>query len=73
MPPHILRQRLFDLDATISHHECILLELKQQRSDILSELNLVAYYCSISTESDGFSPSRSLPRWNWSAQHSIRM
>ncbi|KAJ6470704.1 hypothetical protein DFH09DRAFT_1008199 [Mycena vulgaris] len=43
MSPHVLRQRLSDLDANISHHESILQELKQQRSAILSELNLVAY------------------------------
>ncbi|KAJ6461796.1 hypothetical protein C8R45DRAFT_841877, partial [Mycena sanguinolenta] len=36
-------QRLSDLDANISHHESILQDLKQQRSAILSELNLVAY------------------------------
>ncbi|KAJ7672806.1 hypothetical protein B0H17DRAFT_1208524 [Mycena rosella] len=40
---HELRQRLSDLNATISHHESILQELKQQRSAILSELNLVVY------------------------------
>ncbi|KAJ6476847.1 hypothetical protein C8R45DRAFT_1008037, partial [Mycena sanguinolenta] len=40
---HLLRQRLSDLNATISHHESILQELKQQRSAILSELDLVAY------------------------------
>ncbi|KAJ7213280.1 hypothetical protein C8J57DRAFT_1397784 [Mycena rebaudengoi] len=40
---HELRQRLLDLNATISHHESILQELKQQRSAILSELNLVVY------------------------------
>ncbi|KAJ7812317.1 hypothetical protein B0H14DRAFT_2377659 [Mycena olivaceomarginata] len=40
---HELRQRLSDLNATISHHEFILQELKQQRSAILSELNLVVY------------------------------
>ncbi|KAJ7462567.1 hypothetical protein FB451DRAFT_1267000 [Mycena latifolia] len=43
MPPHVLRQRLSDLDANISHHESTLQELKQQRSAVLSELNLVAY------------------------------
>ncbi|KAJ6510602.1 hypothetical protein C8R45DRAFT_393029 [Mycena sanguinolenta] len=42
-PTHLLRQRLSDLNATISHHESILQELKQQRSAILSELDLVAY------------------------------
>ncbi|KAJ6505285.1 hypothetical protein C8R45DRAFT_753118, partial [Mycena sanguinolenta] len=31
------------LNANISHHESILQELKQQRSTILTELNLVAY------------------------------
>ncbi|KAJ7241350.1 hypothetical protein B0H12DRAFT_1024223, partial [Mycena haematopus] len=43
MPLHELRRRLADLEATISHHESILQELKQQRSSILSELNLVVY------------------------------
>ncbi|KAF7349481.1 F-box domain-containing protein [Mycena sanguinolenta] len=46
MPPsatHVLRQRLSDLNDNISHHEIILQELKQQRSAILSELNIVAY------------------------------
>ncbi|KAF7346683.1 F-box domain-containing protein [Mycena sanguinolenta] len=42
-PTHTLRQRLSDVDAQISHHESILQELKQQRSAILSELNLVTY------------------------------
>ncbi|KAF7346697.1 F-box domain-containing protein [Mycena sanguinolenta] len=42
-PTHVLRQRLSDVDAQISHHESILQELKQQRSAILSELNLVTY------------------------------
>ncbi|KAF8217981.1 hypothetical protein K438DRAFT_15775 [Mycena galopus ATCC 62051] len=40
---HELRQRILDLNATISHHESTLQELKQQRSAILSELNLVVY------------------------------
>ncbi|KAJ6548535.1 hypothetical protein B0H19DRAFT_1265357 [Mycena capillaripes] len=43
MPPHVLRQRLSDVDAKISHHESILEAFKQQRSVILSELNLVTY------------------------------
>ncbi|KAJ6461744.1 hypothetical protein C8R45DRAFT_530993 [Mycena sanguinolenta] len=42
-PTHVLRERLSDLNANISHHESIVQELKQQRSAILSELNLVAY------------------------------
>ncbi|KAJ6503903.1 hypothetical protein C8R45DRAFT_974055 [Mycena sanguinolenta] len=42
-PTRVLRQRLSDLNATISHHESVLQGLKQQRSAILSELNLVAY------------------------------
>ncbi|KAJ7901150.1 hypothetical protein B0H14DRAFT_2670832 [Mycena olivaceomarginata] len=40
---HELRQRLSNLNATIYHHESILQELKQRRSAILSELNLVVY------------------------------
>ncbi|KAJ7320744.1 hypothetical protein DFH08DRAFT_890124 [Mycena albidolilacea] len=40
---HELRQRLSNLNATISHHESIFQELKQKRSTILSELNLVVY------------------------------
>ncbi|KAJ7241326.1 hypothetical protein B0H12DRAFT_1237051 [Mycena haematopus] len=43
MPLQELRQRLADLDATISYHESILQELKQQRFSILSELNAVVY------------------------------
>ncbi|KAJ6478317.1 hypothetical protein C8R45DRAFT_1101714 [Mycena sanguinolenta] len=38
-----LRQRLFDLDATISHHESIVQDLKQQRADVLSQLTFVVY------------------------------
>ncbi|KAJ7887406.1 hypothetical protein B0H13DRAFT_2042943 [Mycena leptocephala] len=38
-----LRQRLFDLDATISHHESIVQDLKQQRADVLSQLAFVVY------------------------------
>ncbi|KAJ7030089.1 hypothetical protein C8F04DRAFT_1042727 [Mycena alexandri] len=40
---HVLRQRLSDVDANISHHESILQEFKQERSAILSELNLIIY------------------------------
>ncbi|KAJ6566973.1 hypothetical protein B0H19DRAFT_1139029 [Mycena capillaripes] len=38
-----LRQRLFDLDATISHHESIVQDLKQQRADVFSQLAFVVY------------------------------
>ncbi|KAJ7772355.1 hypothetical protein B0H16DRAFT_168561 [Mycena metata] len=43
MPPHVLRQRLSDLDTQIAHHESIIQEFNQQRSAILSELSLVTY------------------------------
>ncbi|KAJ7244650.1 hypothetical protein B0H12DRAFT_805930 [Mycena haematopus] len=43
MRTHELRRRLSNLDATISHHESILQELKQQRSAILSELDVAVY------------------------------
>ncbi|KAJ7924504.1 hypothetical protein B0H13DRAFT_1977786 [Mycena leptocephala] len=38
-----LRQRLFDLDATISHHASIVQDHKQQRADVLSHLAFVVY------------------------------
>ncbi|KAJ7702065.1 hypothetical protein B0H16DRAFT_1440545 [Mycena metata] len=42
-PPHVLRQRLSDLSADILHHESVLQDLKEQRSALLSELDLVTY------------------------------
>ncbi|KAF8218132.1 hypothetical protein K438DRAFT_1796358 [Mycena galopus ATCC 62051] len=38
-----LRQRLSELDSTISRHESIIEELKQQRADVVSQLEFVVY------------------------------
>ncbi|KAJ7772380.1 hypothetical protein B0H16DRAFT_1363924 [Mycena metata] len=42
-PPGVLRQRVSDLEADILHHEYVLQDLKEQRSAVLSDLNLVTY------------------------------